>query len=395
MESATSIELADIFRLHGHRLTDLTAEEQHIIEQITSCRTAALGGHALKCDVCGYEEISYNSCRNRHCPKCQSLQRARWVEARKAELLPVPYFHVVFTIPEALNPVALYNKTVVYNLLFQAVSETLKQVAANPKNLGAAIGCIALLHTWDQKLNLHPHIHCIVPGGGLGEKNRRWIRSPENYFLPVSILSTVFRGKFLQFLEHAFDSGKLSFSGTCWQLNERDRFKQLLKNSCRSNWVVYSKPPFAGPERVLRYLGRYTHRIAISNRRILSLSHSEVSFRYTDRKHQNRQKTTKLDVVLFMRRFLFHILPKGFVRIRHYGFLGNPAKNEALSRCRELLAEVCPKDQTKLSAPESWQEFFIVLTGKDPTLCPHCRKGHLMIFKELPPQKGPPRAEAA
>jgi hypothetical protein len=345
--------------------------------------------------VCGYEEISYNSCRNRHCPKCQTLQRARWVEARKAELLPVPYFHVVFTIPEALNPVALYNKTVVYNLLFQAVSETLKQVAANPRNLGAAIGFIALLHTWDQKLNLHPHIHCIVPGGGLETENRRWIHSPRNYFLPVSILSTVFRGKFLQFLDHAFDSGKLSFSGTCRKLNDRDRFKQLLKESCRSNWVVYSKPPFAGAERVLRYLGRYTHRIAIANRRILSLSHGEVNFRYTDRKHQNRQKTTKLDAVLFMRRFLFHILPKRFVRIRHYGFLGNPAKNEALSRCRELLAEVYPKDQTKLSAPESWQEFFIILTGKDPTLCPHCRKGHLIIFKELPPQKGPPRAEAA
>jgi len=395
MESAISIELADIFRLHGHRLTGITAEEHHIIEQITFCRTAALGGHALKCDVCGYEEISYNSCRNRHCPKCQSLQRAQWIEARKAELLPVPYFHVVFTIPGALNPVALYNKTVVYNLLFQAVSETLKQVAANPKNLGAAIGFIALLHTWDQRLNLHPHIHCIVPGGGLGKENRSWIRSPENYFLPVSILSTVFRGKFLQFLDHAFDSGKLSFSGTCLKLNVQDRFKQLLKESCRSNWVVYSRPPFAGPERVLRYLGRYTHRIAIANRRILSLSQGEVSFRYTDRKHQNQQKTTKLDVVLFMKRFLLHILPRGFVRIRHYGFLGNPAKNEALSRCRELLAEVCPKDQTKLSATESWQEFLLILTGKDPTLCPHCRKGHLVIFKDLPPQKGPPRAVAA
>ena len=393
---ASRPEVADIFRLHGHTLTGITAEEQHIIDQIAACRTAALGGHALRCELCGYEEISYNSCRNRHCPKCQSLQQARWVEARKAELLPVGYFHVVFTIPECLNPVALYNKTVVYNILFQAVSETLKQVAANPKNLGAQIGFIAVLHTWDQRLNLHPHIHCIVPGGGFREGKSGWIRSPENYFLPIPILSAVFRGKFLQALEQAFAAGRLSFSGACSQLNDAQHFKELLVTSCRSNWVVYAKPPFAGPERVLRYLGRYTHRVAIGNRRILSVDQETVSFRYTDRKHQHQQRTMRLEVRVFMRRFLLHILPKGFVRIRHYGFLGNPAKGEALSRCRELLGEPCPERQAEPSPLESWQEFFKELTGQDARRCPHCRKGHLIVFEEIVPHKAlAPGTEAA
>ena len=392
--TSSSPEVADIFRLHAHKLSFLTAEQNMIIEQITSCRTQALGGHVLRCDHCGYQEVSYNSCRNRHCPKCQSLNRARWVEDRKAELLPVPYFHVVFTIPDCLDPVTLYNKEVGYNLLFRAVSETLKEVAANPKNLGAHIGFIALLHTWDQKLNLHPHIHCIVPGGGFdGEKNR-WLRTSENYFLPVQILSTVFRGKLLSFLEKAFASRQLSFSGIRENLNDEGTFKQLLKTSCKSNWVVYSKPPFSGPEVVLRYLGRYTHQVAISNNRIQSVSGDSVTFRFRDRKHRNKLKTITLEAVLFMRRFLLHILPKGFVRIRHYGFLGNPTKKEALAFCRELLGENCP-DQDSEPVPESWQELMRYLTGKDPTLCPICKKGHLIMFEALVPQKGPPPVEAA
>jgi len=387
-------EVADIFRLHAHKLPFLNPEQNMIIDQITSCRTASLGGHVLKCDHCGYQEISYNSCRNRHCPKCQSLNRARWVEDRRAELLPVPYFHVVFTIPECLNAVALYNKAVVYNLLFQAVSETLKEVAANPKNLGARIGFIALLHTWDQKLNFHPHIHCVVPGGGLEREKTRWIRSPENYFLPVQILSSVFRGKLLSFLEKAFASKQLCFSGKQENLNDRATFKQLLKTSCRSNWVVYSKPPFSGPERVLRYLGRYTHRIAISNNRIQSMRGESVTFRFKDRKQHSKSKTMTLDAVLFMRRFLFHILPKGFVRIRHYGILGSPTKKETLALCRELLGENCP-DQDSESAPETWQELMLYLTGEDPSICPICNKGHLIVFEAVAPQKGPPPAEAA
>ena len=387
-------EVADIFRLHAHKLPFLTTEQNMIIEQITSCRTQTLGGHVLRCDHCGYQEISYNSCRNRHCPKCQSLNQARWVENRKAELLPVPYFHVVFTIPECLNTIALYNKAVMYNLLFQAASETLKEVAANPKNLGAKVGFIALLHTWAQKLNLHPHIHCIVPGGGLTKEKTRWIRSPENYFLPVQILSTVFRGKLLSFIEKAYDSEQLSFSGIRENLNDRATFKQLLKTSCSTNWVVYSKPPFSGPERVLRYLGRYTHRIAISNNRILSVTEDSVTFRFKDRKHQNKIRTMTLHAVVFMRRFLFHILPKGFVRIRHYGFLGSPTKKEALALCRELLGENC-SDQDSEPVPKNWQEFMQYLTGEDPTLCPICKKGHLIIYEALIPQKGPPPAEAA
>ncbi|KKL90888.1 hypothetical protein LCGC14_1900190 [marine sediment metagenome] len=387
-------EVADIFRLHAHKLPFLTTEQNMIIEQITSCRTQALGGHVLRCDHCEYQEISYNSCRNRHCPKCQSLNQARWVEDRKAELLPVPYFHVVFTIPECLNPVALYNKAVMYKLLFQAASETLKEVAVNPKNLGAKVGFIALLHTWDQKLNLHPHIHCIVPGGGLDPEKTRWISSPENYFLPVQILSTVFRGKLLSFLEKAYDSKQISFSGIRENLSDRATFKQLLRTSCSTNWVVYSKPPFSGPERVLRYLGRYTHRIAISNNRILSVTEDSVTFRFKDRKHQNKIRTITLDAVLFMRRFFFHILPKGFVRIRHYGFLGSPTKKEALSLCRELLGENC-SNQDSEPAPKNWQEFMQYLTGEDPTLCPICKKGHLIVYEVLVPQKGPPPVEAA
>lgn len=389
----STVEVADIFRLHAHKLSLLNSEQNMIIEKITSCRTQVLGGHVLRCDHCGHQEISYNSCRNRHCPKCQSLNTARWVEDRKAELLPVPYFHVVFTIPECLNPVALYNKAVVYNLLFQAVSETLKQVAANPKNLGARIGFIALLHTWDQKLNLHPHIHCIVPGGGFDGEKSRWIRTSKNYFLPVQILSTVFRGKLLSFVEKAFVSRQLSFSGIRENLNNGATFKQLLKTSCSSNWVVYSKPPFSGPQRVLRYLGRYTHRVAISNNRILSTTEELVSFRFKDRKHQNKIRTMTLDAVLFIRRFLFHILPKGFIRIRHYGFLGSPTKKEALALCRELLGENCP-DQDSEPIPETWQEFMRYLTGEDPTLCSICKKGHLIVYEVVAPQKGPPPAEA-
>ncbi len=392
--AVSTAEVADIFRLHAHKLPFITAEQNAIIEQLTSCRTASLGGHVLKCERCGYQQISYNSCRNRHCPKCQSLNRARWVEDRRAELLPVPYFHVVFTIPECLNPVALYNKAVVYNLLFRAVSQTLKEVAANPNNLGARIGFIALLHTWDQKLNLHPHIHCVVPGGGFDREKSRWIRTSKNYFLPVQILSTVFRGKLLSFLEKAFLERQLSFSAIRQNLNDRATFKQLLKTSCSSNWVVYSKPPFSGPDRVLRYLGRYTHRIAISNNRIQSVTEESVSFRFKDRKNQNKPKTMTVDAVLFIRRFLFHILPKGFVRIRHYGFLGSPTKKEALALCRELLGENCP-DQASESVPETWQEFMQYLTGEDPTLCPICKKGRLIVHQALASQKGPPPAEAA
>ena len=377
-------EIADIFRRHAHKLSCLHPTQASLIDNITSCRTAALGGHLLKCDNCDYSEISYNSCRGRHCPKCQCLAGARWIEQRKGELLPVQYFHVVFTISDKLNPVALYNKSVVYNILFTAAAETLKEVAANPDNLGARIGFIALLHTWDQKLNFHPHIHCVGPGGGLSPEKSAWISSPENYCLPVKILSAVFRGKFLSSLEKAFCSQKLQFPSASAHLNDKATFKQLLKESCSTDWVVYSKRPFANAERVLRYLGRYTHRVAISNSRIDSLTDKSVTFSFKDRKHGSKVKSMTLDVLLFMQRFLLHILPKRFVRIRSYGFLANPSKKESIALCRELLGGKEKNSPDQEDLPDSWQEWMLFLTGSDPSLCPCCGKGHLEIHSEIP-----------
>lgn len=378
-------ELADVFRLHSHKLLFLSPENKKAIHAIISCRTAELGGHVLCCDACGSMEISYNSCRNRHCPKCQSLAKAKWIMAREQELLPVPYFHVVFTFSDLLYPIALQNKKVVYDILFQASSETLKEVAANPKNLGAVIGFISILHTWEQKLSHHPHIHCIIPGGGLSPDKTSWISSSENFFLSVKILSIVFRAKFLSYLEKAFQQGKLVFYSQLKELADQKTFKQLLDQSCSTNWVVYSKRPFAGPEQVLNYLGRYTHRVAISNNRILSMTETTVNFEWRDRKNGGIVKQITLDVVDFMRRFLLHLLPSGFMKIRHYGFLGNPSKKDTITLCRSLIGTPVV-DKNPEENPKTWQELFIFLTGQDPTLCSQCGKGHMVVFKELPRQ---------
>ena len=370
-------ELADIFRTYGKRLDGLNAQQRRVVAAILSCRTAALGGHVRECDSgCGYQEISYNSCRDRHCPKCQGLDRVRWQEARADDVLPVPYFHIVFTIPSCLHEIFLANPRVAYNILFSTTADTVKEVAANSKNLGAQIGMTAVLHTWTQALLYHPHVHMIVPGGGLDPTGRRWIPTRKNFFLSVNILSIVFRAKLLEALEKAVASGAIEAT-----VRSGVRVTTLLRQAARPRWVVYAKRPFAGPQQVLTYLGRYTHRIAISNERIVSIEDSHVTFHYKDRADAERRKYMTLPAVAFLRRFLLHVLPPGFVRIRHYGFLANSVRQERIALCRQLLgvaAESAPPTRT-----ESWEEILLRLTGKDVTCCPRCKTGHLYTTHEI------------
>ncbi len=379
-------ELADIFRAHGGRLDNLSAQQRRVIAAITSCRTAALGGHVRECDRgCGYQEISYNSCRDRHCPKCQGLARVRWQEARAADLLPVPYFHLVFTVPDTLHHLFLAYPRLAYALLFDAVEQTVQQVAANPKHLGAQIGMTTVLHTWTQTLLYHPHLHCIVPGGGLDTSGRRWIPSRANFFLAVRILSAVFRGKLLAALQQAVASGKIAVDvrGT--------PVTKLLRHAARHKWVVYCKRPFAGPQQVVAYLGRYTHRIAISNERIVDMSGDRVTFLYKDRADGDRRKPMTLPAEVFLRRFLLHVLPPRFVRIRHYGLLANPVRRERIALCRQLL-NVGP-DTTPPLPHENWEQLLLRLTGEDVTRCPQCRAGRLCTIRDIPPSAIPCRTE--
>lgn len=385
------IEIADIFRSHAYKLSALSKEQRKAVNNIIKCRTSALGGHVLKCDNqnCSHMEISYNSCRDRHCPKCQTLLKERWILDRQKELLPVQYFHIVFTIPKMLAPIILENKTIGYNLLFQAISSTLKEVALNPRNLDAHIGFIAVLHSWDQTLLFHPHIHCILPGGGIAKDGETWINAAKDYFLPVKVLSLVFKGKFLSTLESLHKKQKLSFHGkNVSPLKSPDNFKQLLVNSASHDWVVYSKPPLAGPKAVIKYLGRYTHRIAISNYRIKKFIDGKVTFSYRNRKHGNALKTMTLDVVPFMRRFLLHILPKGFVKIRYLGILCNAHKSAKLKIAKISLS--VSESDVSIKHPKNWIELMIQITGLDPTICPACRFGHLLLLHSLPPSMIPP-----
>ena len=377
-------ELADIFRAHGHQLARLSAQQHRVIAAITSCRTAALGGHVRECDRgCGYQAISYNSCRDRHCPKCQGLARVRWQEARAADLLPVPYFHLVFTIPDRLHDVFLAYPRVAYRLLFDAVEKTVREVAANPNHLGAQIGMTAVLHTWTQTLLYHPHLHCIVPGGGLDASGQRWIPTRENFFLAVRILSTVFRAKLLAALQQAVASGKVAADVRGVPVSKH------LRHAARHKWVVYCKRPFAGPQQVLAYLGRYTHRIAISNERIVARCGDQVTFLYKDRADSDQRKPMTLPAEAFLRRFLLHVLPPGFVRIRHYGLLANPVRQKRIALCRQLL-NVAPETPSSLPH-ETWQQLLLRLTGEDVTRCPQCRVGRLCTIREIPPSADPPR----
>jgi len=375
-------EVADVVRAYGKQFVEqyghlLDVEARRVLHAIENCRTAALGGHVEACDQCGHSVISYNSCGNRNCPKCQGAARERWLAERSAELLPVPYFHVVFTLPQQLAPLALQNKRVVYGILFRAVAETLMEVAADEKRLGAEIGFLAVLHTWGQTLQHHPHLHCVIPGGGLSPDRTRWIPSRSRFFLPVKVLSRVFRGKFVSFLRNAFRKGKLQFHGQLVELRSKAAFNRLLDEAFRREWVVYTKPPFGGPEHVLRYLARYTHRVAISNHRLVSVANGQVTFRWKDYAHGNQSKEMTLSACEFLRRFFLHVLPKGFVRIRYFGFLANRQRKALLQKCRELLPP--PAD----SMPSG----FVPIetdTDREVALCPVCHAGRMVVVDYLP-----------
>jgi hypothetical protein len=381
-----SLEVADIFRSHGALYREVHGHEMPLrqlraMRAIEICRSAELGGHVDECDHCGAVRISYNSCRNRHCPKCQCLNKERWLEARKEELLPTQYFHVVFTMPEPLRPLALRNQKIFYDLFFKAVSETLKELSRDPQHLGAEIGFIAILHTWSQTLMDHPHIHCIVTGGGLSSDGKRWITCTKGFFIRVEVLSRLLRGKLLHFLREAYDSGSFNFPGNIQHLKEKKRFTQLLTTLYHQEWVVYCKPTFKSAETVIEYLGRYTHRVALSNERLVMSKGDTVSFRYRDRHDNDAIKVVTLDVSEFIRRFLLHILPDGFMKIRHYGILSNRNRKKKLPRCKKLLG-VPDEGNNPAGHRESWQELLFRITGRDPRICPYCGKG-TMVVKEV------------
>jgi hypothetical protein len=392
---STSVEVADIFRLFGAAYrqvygTQMPLRQWRAMRAIGVCRTAVLGGHVEACDVCGAVRNSYNSCRNRHCPKCQCLAKERWIEDRKQDLLPVPYFHVVFTLPEELRPLALRNQKAVYNLLFKAASETLLTLARDPKHLGAQIGFTAILHTWTQTLMDHPHLHCIVPCGGLSLDGKRWIAGSTRFFIPIQVLSALFRGKFLAHLKTAYKKDQLIFPGQIAPWEVASRFYTLIAQVRKKEWNVYCKPPFGSPEHVLKYLGRYTHRVAISNERILKLGGDQVIFRYRDSADGNRTKQMPLSALEFIRRFLLHILPEGFVKIRHYGILSNRNRKTKLRLARQILGIYVEQAQEE---KPTWQDLLYRLTGVDPNLCPHCGTGRMVTREALFPQfnKSPPK----
>jgi hypothetical protein len=377
----TALEVADIFRAHGPAWRErqqghLSLAQLKVMSAIEQCRSAALGGHVLRCPACDAIEISYNSCRNRHCPKCQSRAARRWLEDRQADLLPVPYFHVVFTLPAPISAIAYTNKSVIYRLLFEVAAETLHTIAADPKHLGAQIGVTLVLHTWGSALTHHPHVHGIVPGGGLASDGEHWIACKPGFFLPVRVLSRLFRRRFLEELDQAYRSGQLQFFGEYAGLADATAFADWLAPMRKCEWVVYAKRPFAGPAAVLAYLSRYTHRVAISNQRLLSMDDRSVTFRWKDYRAKDgmRLKTMTLEPDEFMRRFLLHVLPGGFHRIRHYGLLANAGRQEHLARVRELLhvaPEVHPIEDTEAPAGLDSPVF----------ICPHC--GSAMIVVEV------------
>jgi predicted Zn-ribbon and HTH transcriptional regulator len=382
-------ELADIVRAYGdefRRTHGLPLSHLKVLRAIETCRTSALGGHRERCASCGHERYAYNSCRNRHCPKCQSLAKAQWLAARQAELLPVPYFHNVFTLPHELNPLILCkeeNKRVVLDLLFRAVAETLLEFGRN--NLGAVPGITMVLHTWDQQLRAHFHVHCVITGGGLSLDGTRWIKSHPRYLFPVRALGMVFRGKFLDGLRKLYDRGELVLPAVVKEvahLNNPDCFYALLSKLRHKPWVVYSKAPFAGPEKLLAYLGRYTHRVALSNHRLISCEDGVVRFHYRDRKDGDQRKIAEVSADEFLRRFLRHVLPKGFLRIRHYGLLANRRKAELLQRSRTHLGVAKPA----VPAQKTTAEWIMELVGIDVTRCPKCGS-QALERTEVPPMR--------
>jgi putative transposase/transposase-like zinc-binding protein len=369
------LEVADILRAHGEDYRaryPVSAAQAAVMRRLAACRTAALGGHVDACDRCGYTHISYNSCRDRHCPKCQAAKRAAWLESRLERVLPVEHFHVVFTLPAALHPLVLYHPRRLYDLLFQAASQTLLTLAADPKRLGAQVGVTAILHTWGQNLSFHPHLHCVVTGGGLSPEGDRWIAGRPGYFLPVKVLGRLFRGKFLAGLKEARAAGGLTFGGSVAALAEPSVFRRWLDALYRQDWVVYAKRPFGGAEQVFRYLGRYSHRVAIANSRLLAFEDGQVSFRWKDYADDHRIKIMQLDAHEFIRRFLLHVLPKRFVRIRHFGLLAARNVTTKLERCRALLAVAT------VPSPATAPEAKAAPVDRDPAdatarCCPRCQ----------------------
>jgi hypothetical protein len=379
----SALEVADIFRIHGPAWREaqhghLSLAQLKVMSAIEQCRSAALGGHVLRCEGCGADEVSYNSCRNRHCPKCQSSAAQRWLDARQADLLPVAYYHVVFTLPAPIADIAYQNKAALYGLLFDAAAEVLQTIAADRKHLGARIGATLVLHTWGSALTHHPHVHGIVPGGGIGLDGKSWVACRPGFFLPVRVLSRLFRRRFLEELQRLHDGGKLRFFGEHARLTDAAAFKDWLAPLRRSEWVVYAKRPFAGPQAVLAYLSRYTHRVAISNSRLVAMDEHGVSFRWKDyrAKGRTRHKTMTLAPEEFMRRFLLHVLPGGFHRIRHYGLLSNGSRKADLKMARELLHVACAPpamagtaDEPASTRPDTAPPTFV---------CRHC--GHAMLI---------------
>jgi hypothetical protein len=383
-------EVADVFRRYGETYRNnhgasLSTAQRRVMTAIEVCRTAALGGHLERCDQCGQERNCYNSCRDRHCPKCQSLARAKWLEDRQAELLEVGYFHVVFTVPREIADIAYQNKELVLGILFRVTAETLRTIAADPKHLGAEIGFFAVLHSWGQNLQFHPHLHCVVPGGGLSPDGERWIpcRRPD-FFLPVRVLSSLFQRLFLEALQTAFDSGQLQFFHSLESLRQPMAFARHLAKAEAHNWVVYAKRPFAGPQQVLDYVGRYTHRVAISNNRLIDIEGEQVQFKWKDYRHGDQIKTMTLSAHEFIRRFLLHVMPNGFHRIRYYGFLGNRYRNKKLALCRRLLGMQTAEEADPPKPEKEYHERYEELTGRSLRQCPHCLQGQMVKVAILP-----------
>lgn len=384
-EKGHNLEVADIFRLYGEdffKTHNLSFEQLKVMHQISICRTSALGGHIQRCDECGYEQNAYNSCRNRHCPKCQTMAKEKWLNDRKAELLPTGYFHLVFTLPHDLNPVILCNKRVLINILFQAVNETLQAFGKDPQwRLEGQLGFIAVLHTWSQILTDHFHIHCLIPAGILSFEKDHWTPSRKKFLFRATSLAKEFRNRYISKLQKAYNDKQVIFPGNTAEIGIPDEFGKLLKALKTKDWIVYAKRPFAGPEQVLEYLGRYTHRVAISNHRILSIDDGKITFAYKDRNDHNKTKSMTLKADEFIRRFLLHVLPNRFMKIRYFGFMFHRERQNNIQLIRQFID---PDGQYDEKTEETVQEIMLRLTGVDITLCPHCQKGRMIPVANIP-----------
>jgi len=390
MDQTNNVEVADIFRRYGDEYrrihqSEMPLHQLRVMRAIEICRTRELGGHVEQCDRCGRIRISYNSCRNRHCPKCQFLKKEQWVLEITRYLLPIQYFHVVFSIPDLLNPLVLRNKKAMYDILFQSSAQTLKELSEDPKYLGARIGFISILHTWGQNLMDHPHVHCIVTGGGLSADCTQWVSCKKNFLLPVKVISARFRKKFLTNLKKSHSANELKFPATIEYLKEKPHFQQLIDNLFAKEWVVYCKPSFKQTKYVVEYLSKYTHRVAIGNHRIIKVENDKVFFRYKDYACKSKMKIMTVDAFEFIRRFLLHVLPDHFVKIRYYGLLAQRNRKDLLEECNVRLG-VPPEERNATEIPSDWHELYLMVTGEELTRCPFCGEGTMIIKEEIPAQ---------